>query len=144
MKRFVKCVCLLLAMSLMMAVPVCAAENPNTRGSQFFMASSVYLDPTSGTAFQVWFDITAVGMMDELGAKSITIQRSTDNANWSNVSTYSRYSYSNLICKNTSEHASYITFYGSSGYYYRAYVELYAKDGNSSATVGKYTSSIHF
>ena len=144
MKRFIKCVCLLLAMSIMMAVPVCATENTNTRGSNFFAASSVYLEPIGGRGFQVWFDVTAVGMMDELGAKSITIQRSTDNANWTNISTYSKNTYTNLTCKNTGEHASYVTFYGSAGYYYRAYVELYAKDGNGTAIDGRYTSSIHF
>lgn len=144
MKRFFKCVCLLLVMSIVMAVPVCATENTNARGSRFFAASSVYLDPTGGTAFQIWFDVTAIDTMDELGAKKITIQRSTDNANWTNISTYTKESYTSMICKNTIRHTSYVTFYGSSGYYYRAYVELYAKDGSSTATDGRYTGSVHF
>lgn len=144
MKRFVKCICLLLAMSIMMAVPVCAAENPSIRGSNFFMASSVYLEPIGGRGFQVWFDVTAVGMMDELGAKTIKIQRSTDNASWETVSTYSKGTYTNMTSYNTATHISYITFYGSAGYYYRAYVELYAKDGNGTAVDVRYTGSVHF
>lgn len=129
---------------MLMAVPVCAAENPNTRGSNFFMASSVYLEHTTGQTFQVWFDVTAVGMMDQLGASKVIIQRSSDNASWVNVRTFSKDTYSSMVCTNTSIHASYVTYTGASGYYYRAYVELYAKDGSSTGSAGKYTSSIHF
>ena len=144
MKRFVRCLCLCLAAAMLLAVPVGAAGYDNARGSNFFAASSVYLEPIEGRAFQVWFDVTAVSMMDKLGARTIIIQRSTDNVNWENISTYSMNTYTNMICENTAWHISHITFYGSAGYYYRAYVELYAQDGNNTATSVKYTTSVHY
>lgn len=143
MKRFVKCICLLLALSLLLAVPAMAAEMPNGRASNFFGSSRVYLYQTSSKSFEAWFDVTAVRTMDELGASKIKIQRSTDDENWTTVKTCTMDNYSNLICANTAGHESYVTYTGSSGYYYRAYIELYAKDETGTGYWNRYTSSIY-
>ena len=82
--------------------------------------------------------------MDELGAKTIKIQRSTDNANWETMTTFSKDTRSSMICRNTASHASYVSYTGSAGYYYRAYVVLYAKDGNSTGELYKYTTPIYY
>ena len=143
MKRFVKYICLILSLSILLAVPAQAAETPDTRSSSFFMRSSVYLYETSGTTFQAWFDVTAVRTMDKIGAKEIKIQRSSDNENWTTMATYSMDSYSNLICEDTVTHSACVTYTGTSGYYYRAYIKLYAKDSTGSGTWARYTSSIY-
>lgn len=143
MKRFAKYICLLLALSLFLAVPVMAAEMPDNRSSNFFMSSSVYLYKTSSKTFEAWFDVSAVRTMDKLGASKIKIQRSTDDENWTTVKTCTMDNYSNLICENTAGHESYVTYTGSSGYYYRAYIELYAKDEVGTGYWNRYTSSIY-
>lgn len=143
MKRFVKYVCLLLSLSLLLTIPVMAAEMPDGRSSNFFGSSSVYLYKTSSKTFQAWFDVTAVRTMDKLGASRIKIQRSTDDENWSTVKTCTMDSYGNLVCDNTASHMSYVTYTGSSGYYYRAYIELYAKDEVGTGYWDRYTSSIY-
>lgn len=144
MKRFVKCICLILSLSMLLAVPAQAAETPDTRSSSFFMRSSVYLYETSSTTFQAWFEVTGVRTMDKIGASVIKIQRSSDNENWTTMRTYTMDNYySTLICENTAGHVGCVTYTGTRGYYYRAYIKLYAEDETGTATWARYTSSIY-
>lgn len=131
MKRFVKCLCLVLALSLCLALPAAAAEETAPYASNFFGSRDAFLHQTSSTSFQAWFEVTALRGMAELGAQYIDIERSSDGVNWYVVKTYDRSSYSNLIKYNTGDHCSYVTFTGmESGYQYRMYVRLWAKDSN--------------
>lgn len=143
MKQFVKCICLILVVSMIFAIPVMAEEILDARSSNYFTRSSVYLYETSGATFQAWFDVTAVRTMEKIGAKEIKIQRSSDNENWTTMATYSMDDYSSLICANTVTHSAHVTYTGSRGYYYRAYIKLYAKDSTGSGTWARYTSSIY-
>ena len=82
--------------------------------------------------------------MDKVGAKEIKIQRSSDNENWTTMATYTMDDYySTLIAEDIGVHAACVTYTGSSGYYYRAYYKLYAKDETGSGTWARYSSSIY-
>lgn len=140
MKRFTQCVCILMVAVMLMATPVFAAESVEQRASNFFGSYSVYLWKTSNTQFQVWFEVTAVSGMDKLGASTIKVQRSTDKSNWTTVATYEMEDYSNMIKSNTGYHDDYVTYTYTTGYYYRAYVELYAKNSSGTAVYDTYTS----
>ncbi|MBO5130083.1 MAG: hypothetical protein J6B95_07050 [Oscillospiraceae bacterium] len=139
MKRFIQCVCLTLVVSMLLAFPALAVDN---RASNFFLSSSVYLYKTSGTTFEAWFEVDALGTMDELGASLIKIQRSSDGVNWTTMKTVTKEDNSDLICKNTGMHAACITYTGTVGYYYRAYIELYAKNSSGRGEWYRYTSSM--
>ena len=142
MKRFLRLICLFLACATICSIPAYATEN-TARGSDYFMCRSCYLWKTSSTQFQVWFDVTAMSGMDELGASTIKVQRSADGETWEDMQTYRKANYSNMICEDTARHASYVTYSGAQpGYYYRAYVCFYAKKGNGSAEYSSYTSGI--
>ena len=144
MKRFTQVISLVLVLSMVLVIPAYAAEG-NVRASNHFLSRSCYLNRTSGTSFQVCFDVVAVGQMQELGASEIKVQRSADGVNWTTVKTYNKSSYSNLIAYNTGEHGSNVTFINvSPGYYYRAYVEFYAKNSAGTAIYGSYTSSLRY
>ena len=144
MKRFFKCVCLILSLSILLAAPVSAVEMADTRASNYFMNSAVYLYKTSSTSFQAWFEVTCVRTMEKVGAKEIKIQRSTDNENWTTVATYSMNNhYSTLIAENIGVHVACVNYTGTSGYYYRAYYKLYAEDETGTATWSRYSSSIY-
>ena len=127
---------------MVLAVPVSAAEDTTPRASNFFAASSTYLWRTSSTTFQVWFDIDAVRGMDELGASEIKVQKSSDGVHWTTMVTYTKELYPHLIAENTASHYGYVTYTGTPGYYYRAYVCYYAKDGVNIGELDKYTSSM--
>ena len=141
MKRFVRYVCLVLTMTLLVAIPTFAAE---TRSSRFFTSSIAYLDQpyVNGRAIDIVFDITATHSMTELGVNYIRVQQSTDRENWVTVKTFTKEDYINLIGKNTCSHAGYVVYNGIKGYYYRAYMELYAKDSTGTAYMPRYTGSM--
>ena len=137
MKRFIQCVCLILVLSVFLAIPV-TAEEISPWSSRYFMSVSAYIYNVSSTQFQVRFNVTATGMMDELGVNSIEVQRSADNSNWEHVKTYTKEEYENLVVSDTFDHSSYVTCSKASGYSYRAYVEFYAKDSSGTGYYGYY------
>lgn len=141
MKRFTQLVCFLLIASLVLAVPAYASES-SARASAYFMAYSCYLWKTSDTRFEVWFDVTAVGGMDELGVSVIEVQRSSDKSTWTTMRTYTKDSYSSMVASNTGNHSGCVAYTATSGYYYRAYVQFYAKNSSGSGYYSTYTSSL--
>jgi len=144
MKRFLRCVCLILVLSLTLAIPTFAAE-ATPRASNYFGKRTCYLWNVSSSGFDVWFEVVAVRTMIELGASTIKVQRSTDTVNWSTVRTYTKaYNPGMTTTAGTAGYNSYVTFDDvDSGYYYRAYVEFYARDSSGSAVQGMYTSHVY-
>lgn len=139
MKRFAKCLCLLLVLSMCLAIPV-AAQEAAPYASSYFGSRDAYLWRTSSTSCEAWFEVTAVRGMAELGALYIDIEESSDGVNWHTVETYRCTSNSNMLAYNTGNHCSYVTFSKMlPGCQYRMYVELYAKDANgNSGSSGAY------
>jgi hypothetical protein len=127
---------------MILIIPVSAMENVSPKASDYFMASSTYLWKVNSTTFEAWFDIDALDGMEELGASSIKIQRSSDRVNWTTMYTYTKELYPHLIAENTVSHSGYVTYTGSPGYYYRAVVTYYAKKGTGTGYSTKYTSSM--
>lgn len=142
MKRFFRVISFFLVAVMLFSTVAFAAEEASARASNYFLASSVYLYKTTGTTFQVWFDVKSVKTMDELGASMIKVQRSSDGETWTTMKTYSKADYPELICEDTVRHAACVTYTGTAGYYYRAYVELYAKKDTGTAYMPEYTSSM--
>lgn len=142
MKRFSQCVCLLLVVAMVFAMPVLAAETVDQRSSAYFMNFSVYLWEIEGSKFEVWFDITAVETMDELGTKTIKVQRSTDEENWTTVKTYQKADYPQMVDSNRLGYANCVTYSYTNGYYYRAVVVLYAKKGTGTGELTVVTPTL--
>ena len=142
MKRLVRVVCLLLAMSTVIALPAFAESGLGSRESSYFGSRLGYLHQTHPTIFQVWGEVVAVGTMDKLGMSSITVQRSSDNQNWTDVKTYTKETNTNLVASNTFNHEAYVTYVGTAGYYYRAKIWFYAKKGTGTAEYSYTTGSI--
>ena len=141
MKGFTRLVCLLLVLSTVLVFPAFATD-VSPRASSYFGSRLGYLHQTYPTQFQVWGEVVAVGAMDELGMSSITVQRSSDNENWSDMKTYSKDTYTNLVATNTTCHEAYVTYVGTAGYYYRAEILFYAKKGTGEAEYSYTTGSI--
>ena len=143
MKRFINCICILLVCVMMFTTTAFAAETAESRASNFFTASSVYFWNTSGRNYQIWFDVTAVGTMTELGASEIQVQRSTDERNWTTVRTYYKENYSQMTDTNTGHHADCVSYTATSGYYYRAVVTLYARNSSGSGYMQEVTATLN-
>lgn len=143
MKRFVRCVCMLMAIVMAFSIPAFAAESVEPKASIFFRNSSVYLCNVSENTFEAWFDVTATGTMDAIGVNFIKIQRSSDGVNWTTVLTCAKENYLYFVGYNTTTHAAGVGVTVARGYYYRAYIELYAKKGVNTGTMDEYTSAIY-
>ena len=140
MKRFTQCICILLVCAMMFTTTALAAETVEPRGSNFFSCSSVYFWNTSGLNYQIWFDVTAVGTMTELGVSEIKVQRSTDERNWTTVRTYYKENYSQMTDDNTASYANCVSFTATAGYSYRAIVMLYARNSSGSGYMQETTT----
>lgn len=143
MKRFIRCTCLFLVMAIVLAIPALATETIDPRGSNYFIRSSVYLCNVSGNSFEAWFDVTAVNNMDVIGVNFIKIQQSSDGTNWTTVKTYAKENYSNLVNNYSVTHAAGVSYTATGGYYYRAFVQLYAKKGVNTATMNAYSAKLY-
>lgn len=130
MKNFLKVLCAILVISMVLSVPVFAAEETNPWSSAFFVLYSTYLYRTTGTQFEIWFEVDARDVMQELGVNSILLQESSDGENWITVKTYEPEDYPQMICENTGSHAECVSYTGRTGYDYRAYVSFYAKNSS--------------
>lgn len=143
MKRFFRYTCLILVMAIVLAIPAFAAETAEPKASSFFTKSSVYLCNVSGNSFEAWFDVTGTGTMDAIGANFIKIQRSSDGVNWTTVATCSKDNYLYFMDYNSTTHTAGVSYVGTSGYYYRAYIQLYAKNSSGTGIRDRYTSKIY-
>lgn len=140
MKRLTKLLCLCMAVVMLFSTTAFAAE---ARASHFFMMTSTYLERISSSEIEIWFDVCAVGGMDKLGVREIRLQRSTDRSNWTTVKTYKMADYPEMICEDTASHSGYVTYTSASNsYYYRAYVEFYAKNSSGIGEFADYTATI--
>lgn len=142
MKRLVRLVSIFMVVVMLLTTPAFAAESVQPRSSSFFSCSSVYLYKLSGASFEVWFDVTGTGIMEEIGARTIKVQRSSDGETWTTMKTFRMGSYPQMICENTAQHSDYVTYTGAPGYYYRAYIVLYAKDSSGTGEMYRYTSTL--
>lgn len=127
MKKAVRLVCMILVCSLLLTVPVQAAE---PRASYFFSSYGTDLYKASSSSFQIWFDVVAnVATMDVLGVSEIIVYRSADGQSWTKMQTYTMDNYPEMVEQNTEEHVGYVTYnYATPGYYYTAYITFYAKN----------------
>ena len=130
MKRFTRGVCFLLVVVMMFALPALAAEVAEPRSSNYFMYSSVYFWNTSGNIYEIWFDVTSVSIMQEVGVSKIIVQRSTDEENWTTVKTYYKEDYPQMTKTNAAHNCNCVPFTATPGYSYRAIVYLYARNSS--------------
>ena len=142
MKRFLRSICVVLVLVILLHPVVYAAENVDARASYFFARNTTFIEQITTRQFEVWFSVVAVRSMDELGVKTITVQRSSDGVNWTSMKTFEKEDYSNMICTNTAGHSGCVTYWGTPGYYYRALVCYYAKDGSNIGEYDTYSDTI--
>lgn len=141
MKKIFNAIALLLVFILTMAPVAQAAEVVTPYASKYFDSYSVSLD-NEGTTLYADYAAFGTDSLDKLGAKTVYFQRSSDQKTWTTVKTCTYTSYSDMVGYDTSVHASYNSYTGTSGYYYRAYVVLWAEQDSDSEYRYLYTNVI--
>lgn len=143
MKRWIRYISFFLTAVMLLSVPAYAAENATPRASHYIMSTCVYLDKTTSYQFNVWYEVIALGIMDEVGAYLIKVQESTDGQNWTTVKTYTPADEPSMVATNAPGHAGHVTYTGLSGRFYRAYIILYAKNSSGRGDVSDYTDTLY-
>lgn len=133
MKKLSRFVCIILIISIFLAIPAYAQSCVESRASAFFASYGTDLYKTSSTSFQIWFDVdtNAGTIMDELGVSEIIVYRSADQQTWTKMKTYVPDNYPAMLDYDTFSYADCVTYYNAvPGYYYRAYITFYAKNSS--------------
>lgn len=140
MKEFSRWISVLLVVCVVLTMPVYVKAADNQRASLFFAVHDVYIYKTGGNNYKACVDVTATGVMQEIGATSVSIQRSSDGVNWTTIYTFTSEDYPELVAKNTFTHYWEISRTAGSNMCYRLKVVLWAKDyrGTGSLTVYSY------
>lgn len=141
MKKFTQYLCVLIALLTLFTTTAFAAEYKGSRASSYFVATSAKLKNTS-SGLEITFDVTGTATMDQIGARSVVIQKSTDGSSWSTVKTYTKDAYPEMLASNTGAHTGSFTYVAAKGYYYKAYVVFYAKKGTGTGEYTHYSSTV--
>jgi len=126
--RALRIVALMLAIALILPISVMATES---RSSLYLHSYSAYVYPAGWGKVQVWFSVTGVNDMDEIGALEIQLYESKDSENWYWVETFMYPDDSGMLGFNDYYHSGHVEYNGTIGRYYKAYVCIWAgKDGD--------------
>lgn len=123
----IKVIAIILLVVMLCPIEALAVES---RASHYLNSYSAYMYPAGWGKVQVWFDVTGVNDMDEIGSLEIQIFESKDNSTWTWVETFEHQDYSGMLGYNDYTHTGHIEYNGTIGRYYKAYVCIWAgKDG---------------
>lgn len=99
--------------------------------SKYLSSYNAYVYLAGGGEVDVYFNVEGTGMMDELGALSVSLYESTDNSTWTWKTTFTHDSTLDMLGYNDFYYSSHVTYQGVEGRYYKAYVCVWAgKDGD--------------
>ena len=126
----IKTVSLLLIVCLILPLNAYALTS-TTRASHYLDSYNTYIYPAAFGKIQVWFSVTGVEYMDDIGALTIQIFESTDKENWNWVKTYTNGDTPSMLDHDDYYYSNHVDYQGTIGRYYKAYVCIWAgKDGN--------------
>ncbi len=128
LSRAFRITALVLAMVLLVPVSAIAVE---PRSSIYLDSYSAYVYPAGWGKIQVWFDVTGLDDLDEIGALEIQVFESKDNSTWTWVKTFEHQDYTDMLGYNDFSHSGHIQYNGTIGRYYKAYVCIWGgRDGD--------------
>ena len=109
---------------------VIPAGSVEPRASDYLDSYRAFVHPAGNGEVQVWFTVTGVTYMDDIGALTIGIYKENDTGGWDHITTFNHMYYPDMMAHNDIAHVSHVSYQGVVGETYRAYVCLWAgKDG---------------
>ena len=140
---YLRLVVILLVIALATPIPVMAVTESTVmpRASDYLTSYNAYVAAVGSGKVQIWFHAMGTDDMDEIGTLSIRLYESTDNVNWTRVKTYSYENYSSMLAYDDYYHSSYVSYNGTAGKYYKAYVCIWAGKNGSGDTRYMWTAS---
>lgn len=132
---FSRAVAIVLMLACVASVPANAAM-PGTiepMASTYLNSYNALINPICSGTVHIEFSVTGDNCMDDIGALNVTVYESTDGGNtWKYVKTFRHTEYANMLGHDKIRHESYVTYYGTAGYSYKANVSVWAgnEDGD--------------
>ena len=121
-----------LAVIMVMAIllPNCASasavETVQPRASAYLDTYNAYVYMAGGGEVRVYFNAQGTGYMDEIGVLSIQIYECSTNSSdindWTWKKTFKHNTTSGMLSYDDDYHSGYVTYQGTAGKYYKAYV----------------------
>ena len=133
-----------LAFVLIMPIGVQAAtpESVAPCASYYLDAYNTYICAMGSGKIQIWYEVMGTGDMDEIGVLKIMLYESSDNVNWTWKKTFLHESYSSMLAEDDFYHSSYVSYNGTAGKYYKAYVCIWAGKNGSGDTRYMWATSV--
>ena len=129
----VKCIILCLVFAFVIPAPANAAtvEPIMPMASYYLDSYNTYICDIGNGNIEIWFSVMGTGDMDEIGTLSIYLYESSDNSTWTWVETFQHEHYSSMLAYDDWCHTSCVSYQGTAGKYYKAYVCIWAgKNGD--------------
>lgn len=140
---FTKVVSLILVLTLFCPIIASAAViEPSQPNASYYLTSyGAYIGPLGGGQVKVYFSVTGTTEMEMIGATRVVLYESSDNSNWSIVGNYHYSTTSGMMGYGYTRYSSSTpTYYGTAGYYYQAYVTIWAGNGTDGDSRSFWTS----
>ena len=126
---FYKAIAILLCFVFLMPASVHAAE---ARASYYLNSYTSYICHMGDGDLEIWYRVTGTGPnWADIGVLNIQLFESTDQVNWTRVTTFQHYNYETMLGHDTWQHMSHVDYEGTEGKYYKAYVCIWAGDANN-------------
>lgn len=129
----IRIISVLLTVSLMAPgyANAAVAEPIQPMSSDYVDWRAVGISTPGDGKLEVWFDVWATGIMDEVGAMSIRLYESADQTTWKRVMTCLYEDWPSMMGGNSDYYSSHMDYQGVAGKYYKAYIKIWAgKDGD--------------
>lgn len=122
-------------------IPAAASDDVMPIGSDYLTSYGATLS-TSGSKIYVDYTVVATGTQDEVGVFQIAMQQQQTDGTWKTVSNIYGADNSGMIAYNAAYNFGTYTYYGSSGYSYRAIVTVFAGGDYGSDAKIFYTNTV--
>lgn len=132
--NFLRIIAVLLIAAMVMPLPVSAvvADEIVPYASDYLESYNTYIYPAAWGKIQVWFSVTGVNDMDDIGVLNVLLYESKDGGEtWTWIKTYGHEDYDSMLGHDKIYHSGYVEYAGTIGRHYKAYVYIWAgKDGD--------------
>ena len=111
-------VAILLIVAMLMLLPISAAVTAEVepRASYYLDSYNAYIYPAGWGKIQVWFSVTGVDYMDDIGVLNILLYESTDGGEtWTWVETYSHDQVTSMLGHNEVYYSGHVEYAGTIG-----------------------------
>ena len=140
---WIRIIALCLVVSLMVPgyASAVAIDEVQPYASNYLDMYNAYVCAMGSGKIQIWFTVVGDTTMDEIGTLKIMLYESSDNKNWTWKKTYLHENYASMLAEDTYVHSSYVSYNGTAGKYYKAYVSIWAGKNGSGDTRYMWTAS---